>query len=270
MHERISVNNLCFAISTLAEDVASWRSLGAPQIGIATTKMKAEGWDASVALLREAGFPVATMVQPFMLPGRLDNPADVAAGQQEMLRTLAAANALGARTVYTTAGGRGALSWEEAAGAFAEALAPCRAFAEEAGIALITEPAPALYADAHIAHSLRDTLALAEIAGIGVLIDLFSCWTEAGLRETIMRAGRLTKIVQVSDYVLGDRAVPCRAVPGDGAIPLERIIGWILETGFEGALDLELLGPRIDREGHYQAVARTCDYLGEMLVRLGA
>jgi sugar phosphate isomerase/epimerase len=58
-------------------------------------------------------------------------------------------------------------------------------------------------------------------------------------------------------------------VPGDGAIPLERILGWILEAGFEGAFDLELIGPRIDREGHVQAVRRAGDWLGETLVRLG-
>jgi sugar phosphate isomerase/epimerase len=77
-------------------------------------------------------------------------------------------------------------------------------------------------------------------------------------------------LVQVSDYVLGDRGFPCRAVPGDGGIPLEEIISWILEAGYQGPFDLELFGPRIEREGHYEAVARTGDRLGEMLIRLGA
>lgn len=271
MHERISVDNLCFPNSTLAEDMANWRALGARQVGLAVHKMKAEGWESSVELLKRGKLRVATMVQPFLSAGqRLDHPEEVASGQEDMLRTLAAASELGARTVYTTTGGRGDLTWEAAACLWADALAPSREVAREAGIMLITEPAPALYADAHIAHSLRDTLSLAEIAQIGVLIDLFSCWTEAGLRETITKAGSRTELVQVSDYVLGDRFLSCRAVPGDGTIPLERIIGWILEAGFEGAFDLELIGPRIDSEGHYRAVERAGDYLGELLTRMGA
>jgi hypothetical protein len=46
------------------------------------------------------------------------------------------------------------------------------------------ENASPLYADIHIAHTLRDTVTLAELAGIGVCIDLFAYWAEAGLRRT--------------------------------------------------------------------------------------
>ena len=45
-----------------------------------------------------------------------------------------------------------------------------------------------LYADIHIAHSLRDTIALAEMAGLGVCIELFHCWAEADLAELVNRA----------------------------------------------------------------------------------
>ena len=61
-----------------------------------------------------------------------------------------------------------------------------------------------------------------------------------------------------------------RAVPGDGDIPLERLIGWLLEVGYPGAFELELLGPRIDEEGHAAAGARAATYTSELLTRLGA
>ena len=70
------------------------------------------------------------------------------------------------------------------------------------------------------------------------------------------RAGPSPASVQVSDYVAGDKSFPCRAVPGDGMIPLERIIGWILEAGYTGGFDLELIGPRIDAEGRLEATRR--------------
>jgi sugar phosphate isomerase/epimerase len=76
--------------------------------------------------------------------------------------------------------------------------------------------------------------------------------------------------VQVSDYVLGDRTTPCRAVPGDGAIPLERLIGEVLEAGYGGVFDLELIGPRIEAEGHRPATLRAAEILSEILVKLGA
>src|SRR3546814_6998441 len=102
-------------------------------------------------------------------------------------------------------------------------------------IALLIEPASPLHADLHIAHTLRDTVTLAEMAGLGVCIDLFCCWSEAGLRATIERAIPRCGIVQVSDYVYGDRAMPCRAVPGDGALPIRTMLAWMLGAGYEGA-----------------------------------
>ena len=80
----------------------------------------------------------------------------------------------------------------------------------------------------------------------------------------------LTGLVQVSDYIPGDRFTPSRAVPGDGAVPLERLLGDILELGYEGVFDLELVGPRIEQEGPRIAGKRAAENLSGILTRLGA
>ena len=136
-------------------------------------------------------------------------------------------------------------------------------------MALLIETAPPVYGRVHIAHNLRDTVTLAEMAGIGVCIDIFSCWSEAGLRRTIERAAPICHLVQASDYVLGDNSLPARAVPGDGDIPLRQICGWILEAGYKNAFDLELLGPRIEQEGRITATARAAEYMGRLIGDLG-
>lgn len=122
----------------------------------------------------------------------------------------------------------------------------------------------------HMAHTLEDTITLADIAGIGVCIDIHPCWFEGGLRRRFNRAASILGLVQVSDYVLGDKAAPCRAVPGDGAIPLERILGDLLEEGYRGVFDLELLGPRIESEGARAATKRAAENLSGILAKLGA
>ena len=55
-------------------------------------------------------------------------------------------------------------------------------------MALAIENASALYADIHFAHTLRDTITLAEMAGVGICIDLFHCWAEADLCDLVERA----------------------------------------------------------------------------------
>ena len=79
----------------------------------------------------------------------------------------------------------------------------------------------------------------AELADIGLCIEWHDCWMEAGLKTLLRQAIPMTGLVQVSDYVLGDRTAPCRAVPDDGVIPLDRILGDVLDAGYEGVFNID-------------------------------
>jgi sugar phosphate isomerase/epimerase len=135
---------------------------------------------------------------------------------------------------------------------------------------VLVENASPFNADIHMAHTLADTITLAKLADVGVCIEWHACWTEAGLQGLLRQAIPITGLVQVSDYVLGDKTAPCRAVPGDGAIPLERIIGQVLDAGYRGVFDIELVGPRIAAEGARPATERAAQRISEILDRLGA
>ncbi len=271
MHQRISINSICFMSETLAQQADIWRALGARRISLVGPQLDAEGVDQARQALATGTYELETIVHPF-LPGRTLDP-DPASWEQpraELAARIELAAELGARSIYMTTGGLGGLEWEQAAQVFAESVAPCVELARSAGIDLMIENTPQLYADLHIAHNLRDTVTLAELADIGVCIDLFSCWSEAGLQGTIERSMPRCGLVQVSDYLCGDRALPGRAVPGDGDMPLARLLGWILAAGYDGVFDLELLGPRIDNEGHQAATARAAQVVGDLLTTLGA
>jgi sugar phosphate isomerase/epimerase len=269
MHDRVSVNALCFMGSSLAEMEAVWRELEPHRISFLGNLVVGDPGPAR-AVVEEGGYRVETITGG-MFGGRplAADEETWAEQRQALLRAIEAAQVLGARSVYGLTGGRTAETWEEQAELFRRAVEPCLEPAREAGIALMIENAPQPYSDGHIAHTLRDTITAAETAGVGVLIDIFGVWNEAGLRASIERAVPMCSLVQVSDYTYGDRSYPCRSVPGDGVIPLRRIIGWILEAGYTGAFDLELLGPRIDAEGRLEATGRAADNLSRLLDDLG-
>jgi sugar phosphate isomerase/epimerase len=268
MHHRISVHSICFPGASVGELARRWRSLEADRVSLSSDLLLPDDGAAARMALRAGGHRLETITHPFASGRHLHRDPQFLHDVRERLdRVTDIAARLGAQSIYMLTGGHGSLDWEQAAEIFSEAVAPCIARARRAGVALLIENAPPLYADLHIAHSLRDTVALAEMAGIGVCIDIFSCWTEAGLRQSIDRAMPRCGLVQVSDYVYGDRSLPSRAVPGDGVIPLQRILGWIVNAGYQGVFDLELLGPRI--KGEEPEVRRAAENLHTMLRSLG-
>ncbi|TAL04277.1 MAG: sugar phosphate isomerase/epimerase [Rhodospirillaceae bacterium] len=269
MHDRVSVNALCFMGSPFRELTGYWRELGAHRVSLMTSTIFDEGLPAAQAALATGDYKMETLSHQF-LAGHLEPREETWRDPRERLsRVIDWAKTIGARSIYMVTGGHGTLTWEEAAKCFSAAVAPCVAHAKEAGVPLLIECSPAVNAHSNIAHNLRDAVTAAEMAGIGVCADLYACWTEAGLRETIERAIPRCSLVQVGDYVYGDRSLPARAVPGDGAIPIKRLCDWLLRAGYKGTFDLELLGPRIDNEGRVAAVGRAAKNLGEILQSLG-
>ena len=269
MHQRLSIHSICFPGAGLRELAGYWRELDAHRVSLVSHQLFEEGLSAAREALAASDCTLESITHPF-LPGRhLErNEESWRAARDSLARLIESAKSLGARSIYMLTGGHGSLSWEDAADVFRTAIAPCVDLARDADIALMVENSAAAYADVHIAHTLRDAVTLAELSGVGVCIDLFACWTEAGLRESMVRAMPGCRLVQVSDYVYGDRSLPARAVPGDGAIPIKKILQWTLEAGYTGAFDIELIGPRIDAEGRLAAVRRAAQVVGEMLEEL--
>jgi sugar phosphate isomerase/epimerase len=249
---------------------AVWRELSPKRVSFMTTQIVKEGEAVALAVLARGGYGVETLSHPFQFGTLEPDEASWTEPRANLSRMIKFAKSAGARSIYMITGGRGGRTWEEAAEIFSAAVAPCVAEADEAGVPLLIETAPIVYAGHHLVHNLRDTVTLAEMAGFGICIDLFSVWAEAGLKDTIERAMPICHLVQASDYVCGDTSLPARAVPGDGDIPLRRICGWLLDAGYKNGFDLELLGPRIDKEGRLKATARAARYMGDLLEDIGA
>ena len=261
-HRAISINTLCLPPASLDALAAKVVALGVQAISPGLADLTDFGIVPAARLLGDAGLTVATLTHRAF---GFATPAETVTARTRLLQTIEIAQQIGAATITFTTGGRGDLTWPQAADAFAAAIAPCADAARAAGVKLSLEPTSHLYADASIAHRLTDTIALIRAAGIDLGIDLFACWFDADIEAAIAAGGGAAALVQVSDYVAGDRGLPCRAVPGDGMMRLERLIPQIHAAGFRGYYDIELFGPRIDAEGAEFALARAIERLGQLI-----
>jgi sugar phosphate isomerase/epimerase len=117
---------------------------------------------------------------------------------------------------------------------------------------------------------LRHIRELAEEANIQICLELQNCWYERDLprlfREHVSHIG----IVQVSDFRVGEELRLNRRVPGDGSMPLAWMIGQLLEAGYRGLFDIEILGPSIEAEGPEEALRRSVEWLSDLLKEYGA
>ncbi|HEX4082329.1 MAG TPA: TIM barrel protein [Acidimicrobiales bacterium] len=266
MHDRVSVNPMALRAVPVDEEAVALAAIGARRIGVASQKLPPTDWDRDLRVLQDAGLEIAYLVHGVFTP--VDDAAGWTTELDGLLRAVDAAAAVRTPFVYLCTGPPGPLRWEDAVAQLGDRLAPAIDQARAAGIDLALENALSVRTDTSFLFTLRDTVAVARQLGVGVCADLYCCWVEPDLAATLRDGIDVIRLVQVSDRQLRSVAQPDRRVPGDGDLPLQRLLADVLAAGYDGLFDLELLGPRIDAEGGAAAVARGAAWLGDALDRL--
>jgi sugar phosphate isomerase/epimerase len=266
VHDRLSVSAVSSWQASFDDDLALWDRLGVGHVGLSLRKCEEVGLERAAERVRAAGLRVSNVVECGWC--ELDNLDTWPAYQDRLLAALDVMRVLGAPVLVLTTGPAGELEWEHAAGALGRVLNPVRIAAAEAGIRLAIENTSPMRLDLSFTTTLRDTVDLAEHLGLAVCMELNSCWAERAFVATVLRARPRLAHVQVSDARVGSLSTPDRLVPGDGDLPLTRRLGEIIAAGYEGAFELEMVGPRIEDEGYESAIGRAIAVLDGMLTQL--
>ncbi len=251
-HPRISVSSLSSLFQPLEADVAMWKELGVEQVGLITPKIERVGWKEAAGLLN--GLRVSNVAAELHV---LDESIELAAE-------------VGAEVVYITSGTIGARTWEQATSEFAEKLAAYVGHAKERGVDLAVESTNPLRCDLSFLFTYRDAVDTAREAGMKAVLDMYGCWYERGLEQAVRSDIGMLSLVQVCDFKVGTFEAGIRAVIGEGDVPLESLLGMLLDAGYSGDFDLEILGDALREEGYRPTIGRSIDRLTTILERLGA
>ncbi|WFR72882.1 sugar phosphate isomerase/epimerase [Prescottella defluvii] len=241
--------------------MAMLRRIGADRFGLLAATMARQGWTQSIEAIAAGGLPVEFVAGG--VRAMADDDAGWDANIANLRQAVDAAVEIGASTVCFTSGGSGALSWEDAASAVPGRFAPLVDHARERGVDLALENTMSIRSGISFVHSVADAAELARMLGVGLCVDLYSAWQERGLMRTLADNLDLIRLVQIGDHRVEATSVPDRWVPGDGHIPLVRMVREVRELGYAGVVDLELLGPAIDEEGAESALARGLKWMRE-------
>lgn len=126
--------------------------------------------------------------------------------------------------------------------------------ADGEGVSIALEPLNPTAMNAETAiWTVRQALGIIEVVGsarLGLCLDLWNVWQEAALEEAILEAGSRILVLQASDWRT-PRSGADRLVPGDGAIPLSRLLQAVHRAGYRGACAVEIFSDVPDSLFHF-------------------
>ena len=267
MHPRVSVNPVCTVSNSLDDDLRLYERIGVVRCGLHTAKLEAYGWDRAVTAVKNAGLQI-----PYVVHGvytAVTDPVGWRLEAEMLVHGVDVAVQLGAGCVYLCVGPSGGLLWEPAAAEFCDRINPVMVAADQAGVVVALENGHTSRPELGFVHGVRDAVVLARQVGpgAGVCVDMYCCWLEPRLFETIRENLSLVQLVQVSDFVVGGLVQPDRRVPGDGDLPVRSLLHHLRGTGYAGLVDLELLGPAVEKEGYESSLRRGVNWLSSCLRR---
>lgn len=266
MNPQLCVNQRSSQSWSLDEDLDFFKRVGIEAIALDLDKLTtadAADTDAVVKRLKAADIRITDL--------RISCPFDLAhpemwpdqREQASMIMDLALE--LRPDVMTFTTGSPGTVPWERIADSFAEAMHQILMEADREDLRVSIEHNDPMLVDTGFIHTLRDAIDMSWRIDSGVTMVIDSCWSERNLAGTIAAGVEQISLVRVGDRSIGGRLAGTSLVPGDGDIPLARIIGQLLDAGYAGYFDIMIGGPEIEQEGYESAIRRSLRYLEEVL-----
>lgn len=264
-HPRISVSGICALDWTIEQDIAFLEGQGVGAIGLLGRKIR-DDVDGFVAAVSDSSLTstllVATPANNALI-GTADG--DETRALDSFKPYIDAAARLGCGCYFTTGPAPHRMPTDIAYDRLVEAIGPIKAYADQQGVPLALEHSNAALRDNGFVNTLRDAFDFAQETGLGVDLEIQNCWIERRLPELFRQNVERIALVQVSDFKVGESPRMNRRVLGDGDIPLEWLLGQLLEAGYKGYFEIETLGPAIEAEGYASAMLRSIAWLDARL-----
>ncbi|GAB3115248.1 sugar phosphate isomerase/epimerase [Aestuariicella hydrocarbonica] len=266
LNKRLSVNALSTFNWSFEQDLALWKELGVHHAGLLISKVS-DDLDGKLSRMMDENIQPSTLVCGSF---SLSAPEKWTQEQDQLNKMMDIIASVDPNcSIYFPPGRTTGAPWDEVMAVFSESVAPCVTHAASVGVQLAFEPS--LRTDASFINTLRDAVDVSELTGLGLVVDFGNCWMERNLRETLLRAGPQITLVQIDDVAIGshNQLPPGRRVHiGDGDLPLDRLMGDILDSGYQGVFDLEVLGPAVEQEGYEQSLRRGVVTASDLISRM--
>jgi sugar phosphate isomerase/epimerase len=233
---------------TMSEDFAAVAECGLDAVALWNGKFRSRSRREVAREVRQSGVAVSSLswVGGFTEGDAFDrDQAWFEAGEAIKL-----AGEVGARCVCVATGGAGTFTERHAArNLIPGTLQKLGAMAAEWNLCIAVQPLPGRMARNSVVRSVFDTLRLLDRTGrsnVGMALPTLLMARDRSLVNRVSEFADAVKLVKLSDCrVSGARGERCSAgrYPGQGSLPLEKLVTRLGECGFVGDYELDVRNP---------------------------
>lgn len=265
-HPRLSIDAMCTFPWSFDQDLALWTDMGVRHAGLLITKL-GDDPDARMEQLTAAGIRASTLITESFDLAAPETWAKTRAAQRAALDLMAKHQG---HSIYFTPGRTTGAQWREDLELLAEAVAPTVEHARQVGVIAAIEPS--LRTSVSFVNNLRDAIDMAKLTGVGIVADFGNMWMERDFDLTLKRAMPHIALMQFGDIVIGasGRLAPGgRAHIGEGELPLKRMMSDVLDAGYTGVFDLEVVPADFSKGCDEATIRRGIEAASALLTDLG-
>ena len=264
---RLSMNEITTYRWTFEQDVHEYAAAGIEAISVWRQKLSDFGEQRGIELLAQSGMRVASLLWAGGFTG--SDGRSHRESIDDALEALRTAAALRAECLVVYTGSRAGHTHKHARRLIRCALSELEPAAAQLGVVLAVEPMhPGCATDWTFLTTLDDTLMfLDEFAagGVRLVFDTYHLGEERDLLERLPRIVQRIALVQLGDA----KQPPCgeqnRCLLGNGQLPLREIVTALLDAGYTGYLDVELMGEEIETSDYRQLLTHSQQVVSELV-----
>lgn len=263
---KLAINELTTYRWSFEEDVLAVAQHGFEGIGLWRPKLMEYGIEKAVELLAEHRLSASSVSWAGGFTG--SDGRSFHESLCDALDAVQTAAQVGAPTVILLSGGRNNHTKNHARRMILSAFNELSEAAQAVGVSLAVEPMhPGCGSEWTIVNDVRQTLdVIGALQGsnVGLVLDTYHLGFDPNILQWLPDVVKHIRIVQMGDgkhLPLGEQN---RCLLGDGRVPLKSIVDVLIDCGYDGYLEAEVLGEEVEHLSYQHVLEHTHRYLSDL------
>ena len=264
---KLCINEMTTYRWTFEEDVQNYAAAGIDGIGVWRQKLSDFGESKGAELLAESGLSVSSLLWAGGFTG--SDGRTYKESVQDAHAAIQLAADLKAHCLVAYSGSRAGHTHNHARRLLKSALKELSPIAAEFGVTMAIEPMhPGCAGDWTFLTSLEESLDLIDSVGgdeLKLAFETYHLGQDADIVERIPEVTAKIGIVQLGDTKQPPEGEVDRCRLGDGCIPLSQLVAALLDAGYAGPFEVELMGEEIETLDYVELIQHSQQFFGELV-----